>query len=174
MPISSIAQILLRLFALNWFLSGFIQLATVIFLYNKESYGIYFWAPSFIYLIAGLVFWILAPGLSRLLTKGNDGNINLGEITAYHLYSAVFVGLGLYFALSSFAKVFSWTHFFIINQSPDYGFHREQTPSYYELTESALTLLAGLAFLLTAHIWAKKITRKQKSEQSAAPDPIGA
>ncbi|HBJ83733.1 MAG TPA: hypothetical protein DDZ88_07680 [Verrucomicrobiales bacterium] len=69
----------------------------------------------------------------------------------------MFVGLGMYFTLYSFANVFSWIHFFSINQSPDYGFHRENSPSYYSLTENGMTLAAGIALIFTARRWAEKL-----------------
>ena len=176
MPASSIAQILLRLFALNWFLMGIIQVASVIFmagegLMGEGSYFFYSVAPSLIYLVAGVIFWFVAPALSRLLAKRNDGEFSLKGVTERHLYSTAFLALGLYFALDSFANVFNWIHFFSINKSPDYGFHHEEAPSYYELTEGALTLVAGIALMLTARTWATKLTRKSNSEQGVGGQP---
>ena len=174
MPASSIAQILLRLFALNWFLTGIIQIASVAFLSGRGSFYFYSLLPSLIYIIAGVTFWIVAPGLARLLAKRNDGEFTLAGVTERQLFSTAFLALGLYFALNSFAKVFSWIHFFTINKSPDYGFHHEQAPSYYELTEGLLTLAAGIALILTAQTWARKLTRKPNSEQSGADQPATA
>jgi uncharacterized membrane protein YuzA (DUF378 family) len=174
MPASSIAQILLRLFALNWFLMGIIQIASVVFMSGEGSY--FFWsiAPSFVYVVAGVIFWFVAPPLSRLLAKRNDGEFTLAGVTERHLYSTAFLALGLYFALDSFANVFNWIHFFAINKSPDYGFHHEEAPSYYELTEGALTLVAGVALMLSARTWAAKLTRNTNSEQDGADQPATA
>ena len=66
----------------------------------------------------------------------------------------------MYFALDSFADVFNWLHFFAINNSPDYGFHHDNKPSYYDLTKNLLTLIAGITLIFTAHIWAEKLTRQ--------------
>ena len=159
MPISSIAQILLRLFALNWFFTGMIQIASLMFLHDYEPYSLYSLAPGLIYVVMASLFWRLAPLISRLIAKRNDGEVNLAGVTERQLFSTAFLSLGLYFALDSFSNVFSWIHFFVINKSPNYGFHHEEEPSYYLLLESLLTLAAGTALILTAQTWAKKLTR---------------
>jgi len=107
-----------------------------------------------------MIAWLLAPRIARRLARNNDGSISLQGVTQFQLYSTVFVGLGMYFTLNSFANVFSWIHFFSINQSPDYGFHRENSPSYYTLTENGMTLAAGIALTLTARRWAEKLCGK--------------
>ncbi len=171
MPTSSIAQILLRLFALNWFLLGLIQIGGSVFVYRWQAVN-YFRSldSSLIYITAAVVLWLSAPKLSRLLAKRNDGEFSLSGVTERQLYSTAFLVLGLYFALSSFANVFSWIHFFSIHKSPDYGFHRESAPSYYSLAEGLLTLIAGVALMLTARTWAIKLTRTPKKDQVDSKD----
>lgn len=170
MPASSIAQILLRLFALNWFLMGIFQIGTVMLMADEGSFSFHpsSLIPWLIYLLAGIIFWVMARPLSRLLANRNDGEFTLEGVTERQLYSTAFLSLGLYFALNSFANVFSWIHFFAINKSPDYGFHHQEEPSYYELTEGLLTLMAGVALMLTSRTWAAKLTRKPNCEANIA------
>jgi len=86
---------------------GIVQTASVMFMAGEGSYFFYSLAPSLIYIVAGAVFWFMAPPLSRLLAKKNDGEFSLQGVTERHLYSTVFLALGLYFALDSFANVFN-------------------------------------------------------------------
>lgn len=163
MPASSIAQVLLRLFALNWAVTGLSQIAYNVFM--GAQYGFSYslllsLIPPLLLIAACVVTWWLAPAISRLLARGNDGAASLQGVTQSQLYATMFVGLGMYFALDSFADVFNWLHFFAIRSSPDYGFHRENSPSYYNLTESLLTLAAGIALIFTAHIWAEKLIHR--------------
>jgi hypothetical protein len=125
--------------------------------------------PNFLYLAAGVLLWFFAPALSRLLASRNDDKFNLEGVTERQLFSVSFLSLGLYFALSSVATVFSWTHFFMINKSPEYGFHHEEAPSYYELLEGVVTLLSGLALVFTAQTWARKLTRRGPGQEPGAP-----
>jgi hypothetical protein len=170
MPISSITQIILRIFALNWFLTGIIQGGTIVYISQTGTLSWLGVFPSLVYLLAGIFLWIGSPWLSRLLAKGNDKELSLRGVSEKSLFAAAFISLGLYFALKSFAGAVSWIHFFAINKSPEYGFHHEQAPSYYELSEQILTLLAGIALILTSQIWASKLSSSpinNKSEQDA-------
>lgn len=166
MPISSVAQILLRIFALNWFLSGLVQIASMAFTFRQGYFSIFTLAPSSVYFVAGILVWIIAPKLSRFLAHRNDGDFNFKGVTEQQLYAAVFLGLGLYFSLTSFAAAFSWVHFFAVNKSPEFGFHQESKLSYYDMSETIMTLAAGVVLILTCNTWARKLARNQPSEQN--------
>lgn len=166
MPASAIAQILLRLFALQWILTSFAQIGSAVFLSESSPLEAYFILPASIYFVAGIIVWFLAPFLCRLLTTGIDQKVTLDGVTLRQLYATTFIGLGTYFVLNSFANVFSWVHFFIVNKSPEYGFYKESSPSYYDLTEGILTLLAGAALIGTARVWAKKLTHSKGRSES--------
>ena len=176
MPLSSITHILLKIFALKLFISGVIQLLSVVVTSSIGDgvYSFFYYAPSLVYFIAGIIVWFAAPKLSRLFTKNNDGEFNLEGVTLEMLFSTSFVAIGLYFALDSFAKVFNWMHFFTLYKSEDYGFHQEEGPSYYDLTESALTFIAGITLIFTARIWSAKLCKNKQSEQDSAPNPLPA
>ncbi len=171
MPTSSVAQILLRTFALNWFLYGLVQLGSMVITFSQGYFTWFSLAPSLVYFVSGIITWVISPKLSRLLAHRNDGEFNFTGVTAHQLYTAVFLGIGLYFTLTSFATSFSWIHFFAVNKSPDYGFHKESQPSYYEMTETIMTLAAGVLLIFTCNIWARKLSGKQPSEQNAAGQP---
>ena len=169
MPVSGIAQILFRIFSLNWLLTGLIQGASVAFISRDGGLSWFSLLPSIVYLVAGMVFWMIAPWFSRASAKGTDETIRLDGVSERTLFATAFVVLGLYFALNSFARVFSWAHFFAINKSDDYGFHHEEAPSYYELTESLMTLAAGVALILTSQKWAAKLTRRPSEGIAGQP-----
>lgn len=173
MPVSSIAQIIFRIFGLNWFLIGLIQGGTIVYIAQNGTLSWLSVIPSLVYLLAGIILWFGSPWFSRLLAKGNDREFSLKGVTEKSLFATAFLSLGLYFALKSFAGAISWIHFFAINKSADYGFHREEAPSYYDLSEQFLTLFAGIGLILTSKIWAAKLshtTTKTKSEQAADGD----
>jgi len=157
MPSSSIAQILLRLFALQWFLTGLIQAVSVIFTMRAEYFRSSHLTQGLVPFLAGIILWFIAPKLSRLLARGNDGEVNLKGVTDEQLYTGVFLGLGLYFTLSRFGAAFSWLHFFATNQSAELGFSINERPSYYDLTETVMALAAGIFLIVTCKTWARKL-----------------
>ena len=159
MPISSIAQILLRLFALNWFFTGLVQLTSTAVAFEREFLSISSVVPGVVSFLSGIVVWVTSPKLSRALARRNDGEFDFRGVTERQLYATVFLGLGLYFALSSFAAAFTWIHFFAVSKSPDYGFHLENQPSYYDLSETMMTLLVGILLVVKCDTCALKLAR---------------
>lgn len=163
MPISSISQALLRIFALTWFLTGTIRVLSFILSSEVRTYTPDILVPSSVYLISGTVIWIFAPIVSRFITKDNDGKLNLAGITEYQLFSTAFIVVGLYFVLDSFASLFTWLHFFTVYNQNEYGFTQDQQPSYYDLAECALTVAAGAAIIATSKKWAAKLSKTQQN-----------
>lgn len=160
MPASSIAAILIRLYALNIAVQGLVQ--TVGNCTQLGSYGpqwAFAFLPGVASLIVGVIMWILAPPFSRFLAARHDEKIQLSGISETQLYSAVFLGVGLWFALNSFADVFNWLHYFAVNRSqPDIDGEGQQA-SLYDFWHQLLTFGAGLLLVFTCRIWASKLTR---------------
>jgi len=167
MPASSLAQILLRLYSLNLTIYGTIQL--FILLFNWFGFGllsIYEIGVPIIYLVVGLVLWFFSPYLCKLAAGKNDDAIKLDGVSEFQLYSTAFLCLGLYFALGRMGEVLSWIHFFAAYNSPDYGFHREGDPSYYDLAEPAITVVIGIVLVVTARRWAAKLCRQSGNSEA--------
>jgi hypothetical protein len=97
--------------------------------------------------------WFFAPAVSRLLARRNDYKFSLQGVTERQFFTFSLLSLGLDFALSSAAAVFSWIHFFMINKSPEYGFHHDDAPSYYELLGGVDS--SGLGLVFTAQTWVR-------------------
>ena len=74
-------------------------------------------------------------------------------MTERQFFTFSLLSLGLDFALSSAAAVFSWIHFFMINKSPEYGFHHDDAPSYYEWLGGVDS--SGLGLVFTAQTWVR-------------------
>ena len=170
MPVSSIAQILIRLYAISIFLRGVSGLGgiltTIDYPVHSVSYLMMGLLPQFVMFVVAVLIWRIAPWLSRLMTKKSNGELNLGGVTGEDLCTAVLLGLGVYFIMYSFADVVGWIHYFAINRTEG-GFHMDDDPSYYDLTESLLTMIAGVALSMTCRTWARRLSPKKQSEQAA-------
>jgi len=164
MPASSIAQILLRLFALNWFLTGVTRLLGL-FSMPSGLFDVELLITPLGYCSAGMVVWTVAPRFSRLLAAGHDGQFNLAGVTERQFYTAAFLVVGLFFTLDSFARVFNWVHLFLVSKAPDPMLYQDEQPSYYHLTEDLMTFIAGVVVMLTSRLWAAKLTPSRQSEQ---------
>lgn len=160
MPISSIAQILLCLFALTWVLYGLIIIIGFMIAKGSEMELLFSLLPSAFHLVAGIFLWIFSSRISRLVARGDDGKVDLVGIKEEHLYAAVSIGLGLFFVLESLGDVFRHIHQVMMLRSlaeehvQDLG----QVP-LQNLLQSGLTLVAGIALVMTARTWSRKIVR---------------
>jgi hypothetical protein len=168
MPVSSIAQVFIRLYALKILVGAFASFGGILSMVNGATFsalslflGL---LPNLLVITAGVVLWMFAPWLSRLLTKRGNGDLMLEGVTREDLFAAVLLGLGVYFIMDSFSNVLGWIHYFAMNRSEG-GFHMHDVPSYYDLTERVLTLVAGIALTWTCRTWARRLTAESQSEQ---------
>ncbi len=171
MPASTIAAILLRLFALNYMLSGVLEAIKAFYLTGGSLTGVVQIASiSAVQIILGVVCWWVAPRFSRVLAGQSNEQAKLAGVTEEQLYATTFLGLGLWFALSSFAAVFNWIHYFAVDRSKVQGSSTGEETTLYGFMESLLTLSAGLVLIFTCKTWAAKVARR-RSGRSGMPAP---
>lgn len=168
MPASTIAQILLRIFAINWTLQGLVQLSAAIGWRKGTANLGYLLEPGLMYLVAGLIVWFSAPFVCRIVAGANDREFNLSGITTEQLFATAFLALGVFFALDSFAEVFSWGHYFASSRAAENEFHQGTQPSYYDFTEAAMTFVAAVALICTSRKWARRLCRKNADTTTLA------
>jgi hypothetical protein len=158
MPLHSLVIIVIRLFAISWFVQG---LATLVsYLSLGVGGGGRFWniqllVPASLLLLA-VWGWILAPNLGRGVTRGCEGSLSISGLTLEDLYTFAFVFLGLYYFLGSIAPVINWLHYFsMVNE-----FHNptlEEKRSVYQLSGPLITMVVGLGAIMLARRVAKPI-----------------
>jgi hypothetical protein len=159
MPLSSIVVIVIRLFALNWFVSAvplLLSAATNPLPHERHLPAVLMpYAPAVLLLIFAAGLWILTPAIARIVSRGVDTTVSIGSLSRSDLYSFAFVFLGFFFILSSFADVINWIHYFATVSHQD-STHDPRVQNLYQLTRPRLTFVAGLISLLGAPRWTKK------------------
>jgi hypothetical protein len=163
MPVSSIAQIFIRLYTLKILVGASASFVGMLTTINQPAYDgwnrLLGFLPNLIVITSGVVLWVSAPWISKRLTSKGNGELTLGGVTREDLFTAVLLALGVYFIMDSFSSVFGWFHYFAINLSEG-GFHMKDKPSYYDLTERVLTLIAGIALTMTCRTWGRRLAPK--------------
>lgn len=160
---SQIAQIILRLFSLSWFLYGLVNIVYNYSAFLAGKFSAPQWvllAPGLATLILAVLLWLAAPKIGKLIAQGNDQECCATSISFHQLLVAMFVGLGVYFCLSSFGAIFNWIHFLAMEQAAPKAIPDGMSRSYYSLTQEALTFAAGLFVIFTAQKWALKISKQ--------------
>lgn len=152
----------MRVFALNWIFGGAISAATTIsFASRLRPVEFYTMATPLSLIAAGAILWIVSPGLARLAAKGSNSDASLRGISEQALLTTAFVTLGLYFALKSFPTAASWLHYLIVSSPSETGGKSAADESFYPLTENLLTVGVGIGLVMTAKLWATKLSRKK-------------
>jgi hypothetical protein len=174
MPLNSIVTIVLRLFSLHWLIQGIVLLPQVIQA-TRDSWP---YSPSFIMFAQPTVLLVLAIGLfwwshllGRIVTPRPVPEVQLGGLSVYDLYSFTFTFLGLYFALTSVAGTLNWLHYYLTLLKDTPAGNLERDYGFYSLTQPLITFLAGLACLLFAPRFARKLASLQRNADPVAPPP---
>src|SRR5438093_1621357 len=150
MPLSSIVVIVIRLFAVNWLVTGASLLASAAtnpLPHERQSFAVLIpYALPVLFFVFAAGSWILAPFIGRLVSRGVDANVSVGSLSRSDLYSFAFVFLGLFFILSSVADVINWILYFTVS-----GEALRPHPviqGLYQINLTCLRLEAGVVSLL--------------------------
>lgn len=162
MPVSVIAYIIVRLFALYWILQSAVQTVSLTFAWSTPGAPAQIAPYIGIHLVFGVLLWFLAPRLCRLAAGKHDASVTLEGITSEQLFTATLLGLGTWFFLSSLGRTFNWLHYFATTQSDQDQFRIQDSNSYYELFESVITLGTAIALIFSARVLARKLVRDRQ------------
>ncbi len=165
MQSSLIVLIVLRLFSLYWLVQVLTELATAATEFsikyaggetNTAFYLTFF--PALLLLVLAVATWITAPKLARRILGEYDTVLEISGLTRQDLYCFAIVFLGLYFALASVGDVINWLHYYFINAAQtSLSYSQRQPPNYYGMSQSLITLIAGLTCFFKGKSWAGKL-----------------
>jgi len=158
---SQLAQIIIRLFAISWFLHGIIQTVGIFAMNSRRM-------PEPMLLISGVIaialsfgVWLLAPAIGRLISsRGMDQEGVVSAITFQQLLNAMFIGIGLYLGLGSIGELINSLHFFLVMQASPESIPAGMSLSPYELSKSAITFAAGVLLIVSAPHWSRRLSNK--------------
>ena len=169
MPASSLAQILLRIFALYWMMSGIIQFGSIALIGRLPDRSfilpdLSFFLPSAVYVLIGLGIWHQAPRLSRLAAAGNDGELTLRGVTQRQLCATAFMALGIYFTLSHVGNLLNGIYIYVLKRNNG----EELLSNDYSFLQFGINVVAGVLLAANARKLAGKLCADQPvSDQEA-------
>jgi hypothetical protein len=124
--------------------------------------------------VAGLVFgiailiavmlWLLAGPLARWITRGHDSSLDCGSLTPIHLYTAIFLVVGLYFAIDSLGPALTWLHYSLRQSSSGGQLSLEQKANFYSLFKYLMRLALGLALIFNGRRFAAKLMKRHEQQ----------
>ena len=165
MSASTIVLILMRLFALEWLVQVAIMLLNTASV-SAQSHDLrillFSYAPALVLLALCAWMWMAAPWFARKILGKYDAPVHVSGISLEDIYSFAFVFLGLYFILTSLAASLNWIHYYLtLGDASSTAFSEKTQQSFYKAAQQFVTLLAGLATMLPARQWARKLVGSQ-------------
>jgi hypothetical protein len=163
MLISTIVLIVVRLFSVQWLVQGLTMLVVVVTGLSEIGPVQSEWIvpmrilPSMLVLALSVVAWLVSPLLSRLIAGRYDASVTFSLMSLQDLYSFAFVFLGLYFVLSSLGDALNWLQYWFVFNASHGDSDPERKRSFYGMSRSLITLVAGFLCLLYGKKWAKRL-----------------
>ena len=157
---SQLAQIIVRLFAISWFLHGVIQTVGVFATSSPNSPQPMFLVSGALAVLLSVFTWMFAPPLGRWIARGNDQETMATTISFQQLLYAMLVGIGLYLAMGSIGSLINSLHFFLVLQASPESVPKCMSLSLYDLSKSAITVALGSALMISAAHWSKKLSSR--------------
>jgi hypothetical protein len=155
---SQLAQIIVRIIAISWFLHGVIQTVGIFATSIPQSPQPIFLASGVLAILLSFITWISAPLLARWMARGNDQEVMATTISFQQLLYSMFVGIGLYLAMGSIGSLINSLHFFLVLQASPESIPKGMEVSRYELSKSAITVAVGAALVVSAAHWSKRLS----------------
>ena len=155
-----LAQIIIRLFAISWFLHGVIQIVSIFATSSPQSPQPTFFVSGTLAILLSWLTWIFAPPLGRWIARGNDQEAMATTITFQQLLYSMLVSIGLYLALGSIGSLINSLHFFLVLQASPESIPKGMEISAYDLSKSAITVAAGAALMISAAHWSRRLSSK--------------
>ncbi|HEX4140312.1 MAG TPA: hypothetical protein VHY09_08190 [Candidatus Methylacidiphilales bacterium] len=165
----SLVLIALRMYAIYWFFTAGLELASALvylpFLGSLSSYAgrtvpwVMVIVPA-VMLVLSIVLWKVSTRVSGVIVRDFDVELSTVTLTREDLYAFAFVFLGLFFVLSSIPSVIDGGYAFLTQDAllpesdPRHG--REMLP----FLGHSLSLIVGFACVLGASKWSRKLARK--------------
>jgi hypothetical protein len=160
MLLSAIALLVVRLYCLLWLLQGIAMLVAEIDDNMSGSFILLRFLPSVVTFVFSVVTWLIAPWLARFISRPRDTVVAVPGLSREDLFAGIFVLLGLYFVLGSLGDCLNGFHYFLWANGGNLPLGSAQPASYYVLSRSVITLIAGLACIVYNRRFAGKLNQR--------------
>lgn len=158
---SQLAQIILRLFTLSWLLHGINLAATAIAMHGQGMPEPTQLVPAAVALALAAAVWALAPAIGRFIASSDKEQPNpVPAVSFQQLLYAMFVGIGLYWGLSSVGVLINSLHFYLVLQADPKSIPAGMQLSPYEVSKGVVTFASAICLTLSAPHWSRRLSNK--------------
>jgi len=156
---AQLTQIIIRLFAISWFLYGITQTVAIFTMNSLGKAKPVLFLPGGAAIILAFVAWLLAPKVGQWISQGSDQEEIPAAITFQQLLNAMFVGIGLYYSLGSVSGLINSLYFFLVLRAIPASIPAGMHLTAFDLSKSAITFVAGIFLIASAPHWARRLSK---------------
>jgi hypothetical protein len=167
MKASTIVTIVLRIFAIYWFVTGLVGFVGVVFFRSAirmlSDHGFAHLSQLLVmplsYMILAAVFWMFADGVAKYVVPDEDPEVGVLNVLPQDLYGLGILVVGLLSCLSHLGPLLGWVHYLVVNQAGEALMQGKTGVSMYDMTNELIPCVAGGVLALASPRLAARLVR---------------
>lgn len=181
MRASIIVTIVLRLFAVQWAVTGVVSLLGILgysttFPSDSEAQVVYrlqILAVPVSYMVLALAAWFFAASVAKRVVPSSDPELGMIGISARDLYGLGILVVGITAFLSHLATMLNWFHYLILNRAGEALMQGRNGLSFYDVTKEVVPCVGGAILAFASPKIGARLARtggNQDAEQAGRGD----
>jgi hypothetical protein len=179
MNLQSLVVVVLRLMALDFLLRVVAQLTPQVLQYLRwyqrspleNSAGVLPWFVLGGLVASGVLLWLLALPIARLVTRRVPQEVCLGALTLADCYSVAFIGVGLLYTANGLPQVLSWGHYLFKTAASTSGGSWKEQVNFYQVWQAFIPFVVGVLLFVKGRAWAVALASRHGKPFSPNPSP---
>jgi hypothetical protein len=178
MKASIIVTIVLRLFAIQWVVTGVVGLLGVLgysttFPVGSEARVVYWFQMLVVpvcYIFLALAAWFFAALIAKCVVPNSDPELGMVSVSARDLYGLGILVVGITAFLSHLAPMLNWVHYLVLNRAGEALMQGRNGLSFYDVTKEAIPCIGGALLAIASPKIGARLARTEgtpEAEQAA-------
>jgi hypothetical protein len=163
MTLRSLAIVAIRLIGIWAYLNTGVQILNFFasILHHSTDRGqflIHYFHPLaniFLWGVAGVILWFLAPLFASLATRNLDEKVTIPGVSLIQIYMGAFIAVAVYHFINSFGGTVSWI-IYLLRHSAE---RSEDIINYYEVFSAFAPFMLSIFLFIYAGPWAQKLAK---------------
>jgi hypothetical protein len=178
MNLQSLVVVVLRLMALDFLLRVAVQLTPQILMVlrlssrspldDSRSVMVLPLLVLAAMIICAVLFWVFAPPIARLVTRGITHDLSFGALSLVDCYSIAFMAVGLFYISSHLPQVLNWTHYLFKAAATKAGDSWREGVRWYDVSQAFIPFVVGVVLFVNGRRWAVALARRDTASTSPA------
>ena len=173
MKSSTIVTIVLRLFAIQWVVTGVVGVLGILgystaFPSDSEARVVYWLqmlAGPVCYIFLASAAWFFALLVAKRVVPISDPELGMVSVSARDLYGLGILVVGITAFLTHLAPMLNWVHYLVINRAGDALMRGRNGLSFYDVTKEMIPCIGGAILAFSSPKIGSRLARAEKIQE---------